>query len=93
MSAPVRLPHSIEVVRVNRISADFGYASVRLPEVMLNNITVRMREDGALTFTPPSTPDRHGRPWPCFVLQPRTKEAIEAAIAALWARTRPEGRS
>jgi hypothetical protein len=91
MSAPARLPHPIELVRLNRLGPDFGYASVRLPDVMLNNITVRKSEDGSLTFTPPSTPDKHGRPWPAYNLQPGTREVVEAAIAEVWARS--EGRS
>jgi hypothetical protein len=91
MSVPARLPHPIETVRLHRIGADFAFASVRLPGVMLNGLQVRVQPDGELRITPPSTPDKSGRMWPCFTLQPGVREAVEASIAVVWARSEDDG--
>ena len=88
MSGPEqRLPAPVELVRLNRINAEFGFAAVRLPGVMLHGIAVRQAPDGDLRITCPSTADRTGKRWPSFSLQPGTREAVETAIRACWDRT------
>jgi hypothetical protein len=71
MNAPVR--PLIELIRLRRLSADFGYVSVRLREVMLNGIAVKVERNGGLRITPPSTVSKDGTEWPCFNLQPTSR--------------------
>jgi hypothetical protein len=80
------LPPPVEFCRIRRLSSTFGFASVRLPQVLLHGLRIQVRHDGALRITPPTTADRNGMPWPCYCLQPKTKEAVERAIEALWAQ-------
>jgi hypothetical protein len=86
MSAPARLPlpQGIETVRLRKIAPDFAYCDVRLPAVHLLNLNVKRLASGGFRISPPSAPDREGKPWPSYHLQPGTKEAVEAAICAVW---------
>jgi hypothetical protein len=75
----------VEFVRLRRVSPTLGFATVRLPGVLLNDLRVEQRESGALTIQPPRRKDRHGRVWQHFALQPGLREAVEREIGALWA--------
>jgi hypothetical protein len=82
----VKLPPPVELCRIRRVSPTLGFASVRLPGVLLNSLQIQVQYDGGLRISPPSTADRNGVPWPCYSLQPGTKEIVEMAIAAVWAQ-------
>jgi hypothetical protein len=82
--APSALPVA-EFIRLRRVSPTLGFASVRLPGVLLNDLRVEQHETGALTIQPPQRKDRHGRLWQHYTLQPGTREAVEREIGALWA--------
>jgi hypothetical protein len=53
----------VEFVRLRRVSPTLGFATVRLPGVLLNDLRVEQRDTGALTIQPPRRKDRHGRVW------------------------------
>lgn len=76
----------IERITLRRLSPRFGFADVRLPDVNLHDMRVELRNDGTLSIRAPARTDQHGREWPAYHLQPGTREAIECAIAAVWAR-------
>ena len=87
MSAGALLPHPVEPIRLHRVSPTFAFADVR-SGVHLRSIGVGQQPSGALRITPPSTTGRDGRLWPCFALQPGTREAVDAAIAQVWEASR-----
>jgi len=76
-----------ERVTLRRVSADFAFADVRLPDVNLCGLRVE-RTPWGITITPPVVTGRDGRVWPAYRLQPGTREAIESAIRELWLRGR-----
>lgn len=77
----------VERILLRRVNATFGIADIRLAAVNLHGLRVRERPDGSLDVTPPVETDRKGRTWPAYHLQPGVREAIEAEIAAIWARS------
>ncbi len=78
---------AVERVRLRRVSATFGFADVRLPGVHLCGFRVEEHPSGRLIIQAPQRQDGQGRTWPVCTLQPLWREAIEAEIACLWART------
>jgi hypothetical protein len=80
------LPDGIEMIRLRKITATFGFAEVRLRGVMLHNLKVEKTFQG-LRISPPTTPDKDGKPWPSYVLQPGTREIVEAAVRQAWERS------
>ncbi|MBV8093129.1 MAG: hypothetical protein JO110_07820 [Acetobacteraceae bacterium] len=78
---------ALERITLRRVSPTFGFADVRLPGVNLCGLRVERRRDGPLIIRPPEQIDREGRSWPTYSLQPGTREAVEAAIKDLWARS------
>ena len=42
---------------------------------------------GGLRISPPSTTGKDGASWPCYSLQPGTKEIVERVIADAWAQS------
>jgi hypothetical protein len=84
MTAANRLPHPVELIRLHRVSPTFAFADARIPGVHLRSIAVAQQPSGALRITPPNVAGRDGRLWPCFALQPGTREAVEQAIREAW---------
>jgi hypothetical protein len=76
----------IERITLRRITPRLGFADVRLTHVHLCDLRVEQRGTGGLQISPPVRTDGKGRRWPCYALQPGTREAIEAEIAVLWER-------
>ncbi len=77
----------VERVSLRRVSPGLGFVDVRLPAVHLCSLRVEQQRDGTLAITPPTQADRNGRPWPLYALQPGTREAVEAAVRDVWARS------
>jgi hypothetical protein len=75
----------IERVTLRIVSPNFGFASIRLPGVLLSGIEARRDGFGRVTLTCPSKPDRTGQPRSLFTLQPGTAEAAAEAVAEAWA--------
>jgi hypothetical protein len=46
-----------------------------------------LKLNGKLVIEPPKRTDGRDRGWPCYSLQPGTKEAIAAEISVLWAQS------
>lgn len=85
---PTTAVHSvIERISFRRVAPGLGFADVRLPDVNLRDLKVERTGNGALRITPPARTDDLGRKWPCYALQPGTREAVEAEIATLWAQS------
>ena len=76
----------VERVQLRRISPTFGFASIRIPGANLASMKIQEGPDGGLTFTAPDTLSQ-GKRWPAWSLQPHWREAVEAEIACLWARS------
>lgn len=77
----------VERVRLYRVSRTLAFADVRLPWVNLTGLRIEESASGRLTVTAPVRPDRNGLSRPIYSLQPVAREAIEAEIAVLWARS------
>ena len=84
LEAPAARPVA-EFIRLRRVTPTLGFATVRLPGVLLNDLRIEQRETGALIIQPPQRTDQHGRTWQHYALQPGTREAVEREIGALWA--------
>ena len=80
-----------ERISLRRISPTFGFAEVPLPGVNPCGLRVEQGPDRLLVISLPAQVDRQGRTLPIYSLQPGTREAIEAAISDLWARSEGAG--
>lgn len=82
----------IERISLRVITPTFGTASVRFESVHLRHLLIEVRPEGKLRIRAPKVKSRSGiELGEAYHLQPGVREAVEQAIALLWARATDAG--